>query len=273
MAVLAVAVVSCGVYCTCVYAWPAIRQHPYFRLRSVKITCDSAYVEPAVLASRAGLYDGTSLWDVDVDSARAALEAAPWVREARVERRFPDHVSVEVYRREPIAATLASDGPYLIGQDGVVYREEKRQRYSDLPDVPYLTGWERATSHGESVVRLRAAIALLRAAKSAGIVVSQVDVGEDGTLWLFPEAPQVAVRFGREAHRAREMARLRTVLATLPRETDDLEEIDLTYADRAVVRVRDGRVNSVLSEIASSDAVTGLAGTRTAGLGAEGDRG
>jgi cell division protein FtsQ len=270
---LVIAAVTGLAYGTCVYAWPAIRTHPYFRLRSVKITCDSAYVKPSVLASRAGLYDGTSLWDVDVDSARAALEAAPWVREARVERHFPDHVSLQVYRRQPIAATMASDGPYLIGDDGVVYREERPQRYSDLPDVPYLTGWERAASHGDSVVRLRSAMALLRAATSAGITVSQVDVGDDGTLWLFPETPRVAVRFGRDADLTRAMVRLQTVLATLPRETHDLEEIDLTYADRAVVRVKDGRVHSVLSEIAASNAVAGLAGTRTATLGQEGDRG
>jgi cell division protein FtsQ len=272
-AVLVSAVVAGCVYYSATELWPGVRLHPYFRLRSVKITCDSSHAEPVELAARAGLYEGTSLWDVDVEAARGALEAATWVKEARVARRFPDHVSVEVYRREPLAATVASDGPYLIGDDGMVYREEGARGYADMPDVPFLTGWERADSHGERIARLRASMALLAAVEAEGVAVSQIDVSDDGTLWLYPEAPRVAVRVGRDVDVARLSARLSAVLGTLPADVDELEEIDLSYADRAVLRVREGSVASVLSGIATTKALADLGGERTASLSGDGDRG
>jgi len=52
---------------------PAVIAHSYFRLRSVKVVCDSAAGEPASLAARAGLYDGTSLWEIDTHAATRAL--------------------------------------------------------------------------------------------------------------------------------------------------------------------------------------------------------
>src|SRR5262245_4717265 len=102
----AVAIVGGGVWAAYAEAWPAVVAHSYFRLRSVKVACDSRAAEPSALAARAGLYDGTSLWQIDPEHGREALASVPWVRDARVERRFPDEVSVQVFRREAVAATV-----------------------------------------------------------------------------------------------------------------------------------------------------------------------
>lgn len=240
-------------YCACAYVWPAFAGHPYFRLRSVGIACDTDAASPALLASRAGLYDGTSLWAIDVEAAEAALESASWVRSAGVFRRFPDHVDVRVHRREPIAATLTERGPFLIDGEGVVYREEGRITY---PDLPWVTGWDRGASRGEHILRLRRAVGLLSAAQAEDVMISQVHVDVDGVVWAFPESHRVSVRLGSSFDAATSLRRLRVVLATLPAKEVELKEIDLTYPDRAVVRTARGRVSRTIAAVARLQAAT-----------------
>jgi len=247
---VAVAIVVGGVWGAYAEAWPAMVAHSYFRLRSVKVSCDSRAAEPSALAARAGLYDGTSLWQIDPEHGREALAAVPWVREARVERRFPDEVSVEVLRREAVAATVTKEGTYLVDGDGVIYREGDTVPYVDLP---YLTGWDRSESRGERVSRLRAQMAIVRAVENAGIAVSQLDVDAAGIFRLYPEAPSVAVVLGPSPRASSIAQRLQTVWKALPERAEDLREIDLSYSDRAVLRTQPGRASSVISAMAGAN--------------------
>lgn len=61
---------------------------------------------------------GRPLIAVDPDAVLAGLEANPWVRRARVERRWPDRLVVTVVTRTPAAVLLADDGAWLLAADG-----------------------------------------------------------------------------------------------------------------------------------------------------------
>ncbi len=248
VSLLSTAAVAGGAYGAYAALWPAVVRHSYFQLRSVKVICDSRAAEPGLLASRAGLYDGTSLWEVDSRGAAAALAAAGWVRSARVSRRFPAHVSVEVLSREPVAATLGPDGPYLIDATGYVYREESSRPYADLP---YLTGWDEAASRAERVARLYKAMALMNAANEKGLAVSQIHVDESGIYWLYPDAQTLPVRLGSDPEPKVAIGRIRAVLDTLPVSTLELAQLDIAYPDRAVLRLRQGRLRAVAAMLAS----------------------
>ena len=113
---------SALVYGAVFRVWPAIVAHPYFRLTSIHVRCDSSSLTPQAIAEKAGLYAGSSLWDVDVDVAEAALEEPGWVETATVRRQFPNRVSVEVKERRPVAAAPGPDGPYFVDASGIVYR-------------------------------------------------------------------------------------------------------------------------------------------------------
>jgi cell division protein FtsQ len=242
------ATVAAGAYGAYAAVWPALAGHAYFRLRSVKVMCNSQAATPGVLASRAGLYEGTSLWEVDTSGAERALAAAPWVRSATVARRFPSHVSLRVDRREPIAATFAGDGPYLIDAAGIVYREEE-----DVPfvDLPYLTGWQQAATRAERIARLHRCLAIARAAAELGVAVSEIYADEQGTYWLYPENRRISVRLGAVTDARLTASRLRAVLSTLPEPASDIREVDLSYPDRAVLRTARGRARQVASILAS----------------------
>jgi cell division protein FtsQ len=61
---------------------------------------------------------GTPILSIDVTEARAALEALPWVKAARVERQLPNTVHVVIQEREPYALWQRGSKYYLVDRDG-----------------------------------------------------------------------------------------------------------------------------------------------------------
>lgn len=252
-------------------AWPAIVNHPYFNLAAVRVRCDTDAVGPEKIAARAGLYAGTSLWQLDTTAAEEALAQPRWVREAHVRRHFPNRVIVEVEERKPVAATPIGDGLFLIDETGVVFTPEGRREY---PDVPYLTGWQSAGDEAERTMRLRMLLQISRAAEEAGIEVSQVDVDSHEVYWLFPEQRRVSVRLGKGADAESKLPRLRAALAKLPQAGVAVTEIDASFRDRLVFRTWKGGYSTLMAELsASKPAEDSLARAKTTVVKGERDRG
>jgi cell division septal protein FtsQ len=251
--------------------WPAIVNHPYFHLAAVRVRCDTDAVGPEKIAARAGLYAGTSLWELDTTAAEQALEEPRWVRAAHVRKRFPDRVVVEVEERKPVAATPTAGGLFLIDETGVIFRPEGRREY---PDVPYLTGWQAGGDEAERALRLRRLLRIARVAEEAGIDVSQVDVDGSEVYWLFPERRRVSVRLGEAGEAERKLPRLRAALAKLPEAGVAVTEIDASYSDRLVLRTWKGGYSILTAELAATGRTSSsLARAKTTTVRGEGDRG
>jgi cell division protein FtsQ len=73
---------------------------------------------------------------VDLDGTRARLLRLPWVREARVSRRLPDTLVIEVIERVPVAVWQQQGRYSLIDADGVVLEPVG----SAMPDLVRLIG-------------------------------------------------------------------------------------------------------------------------------------
>ena len=225
--------------------WPAVVDHPYFRLASVHVRCDTDAIGPQEIAARAGLYAGTSLWKIDVAAAEAALEAPDWVESATVRRHFPSRVSVEVKERRPIAAAAAKSGTYLVDASGIIYRPIGERSY---PDVPYLTGWQ-TTDEPERARRLRTLIEIARVAEERGVRLSQVEIDKNADYWAYPDGRSIPVRLGKSVRAEQAFARLRTTLATVPAASTAVREVDASYPDRIVLRTWEGGYTTLVAEL------------------------
>lgn len=266
------ALASCAVvvYGAAFTVWPAIVDHPYFRLSSVRVRCDNSALGAREIAERAGLYAGESLWQVDIAKAVAALEAPTWVEKATVVRRFPSRVSVEVKERKPVAAAPAPNGPYFVDASGIVYRPIGPREY---PDVPYLTGWQAAADDTVRVTRLRTLLELARGAEERGIRLSQVDVDRNGDFWLYPDGRHMPIKLGKEVAADTVFARLRTALARIPEASTAVREIDASYPDRVVLRTWKGGYTTLVAELAGETPDTELARAKKLKPGSTSDRG
>lgn len=226
---------------------PAAIDHPYFALRSVTVSIDTdvAHTAPAALAGRAGLYRGTSIWRVDRRGAEAALRRPGWVRRARVIRRFPDSVRIALEYRLPLALTLLGAVPHLVADDGIPYAVPTTVA---LPDLPWVTGWERAASRGARLDLIRRAVSLATRAGRAGIRFSQVDCSGNGTLKAYLDSPELEIVFGRHFDPADSLARLALVFEHMsPAQLEAARYIDLSFDGRAVVRDGDRDIEPTVS--------------------------
>ena len=226
--------------------WPAVVDHPYFRLTSIHVRCDTDALTPHAIAAKAGLYAGSSLWKIDVAAAEAALEAPDWVEDAIVRRHFPNRVSVEVKERRPVAAAPAPGGPYLVDASGIVYRPPGAREH---PDVPYLTGWQTAPDDIERTKRLRALLDIARTAEERGVRLSQVEIDRHGDTWVYPDGRRIPVRLGKSVDAGKAFARLRTTLAKVPEGSTAVRELDASYPDRIVLRTWSGGYATLVAEL------------------------
>ena len=74
---------------------------------------------------------------VDVSAIRERLLDYGWVKDARVSRRFPDTLVIDIVERKPAALWQNEQGLSLIDEQGVVL---DRVPVSRMPDLPLLVG-------------------------------------------------------------------------------------------------------------------------------------
>jgi cell division protein FtsQ len=76
---------------------------PWFALNSIEVKTPVAHVTEAQIRLVAERQVRGTFFTVDLEQVRASLEKLPWVREARVERRWPDTLVVSLVEHVPLA--------------------------------------------------------------------------------------------------------------------------------------------------------------------------
>ncbi|MFZ3174785.1 MAG: FtsQ-type POTRA domain-containing protein, partial [Thiobacillus sp.] len=76
---------------------------PWFALRSIEVKTPVAHVTEAQIRLVAERQVRGTFFTVDLEGVRNSLEKLPWVREARVERRWPDTLVVSLTEHVPLA--------------------------------------------------------------------------------------------------------------------------------------------------------------------------
>jgi cell division protein FtsQ len=97
---------------------------------------------------------------VDLEATRQRLLEFGWVRDARVSRRLPDTLVVDIVERRPAAIWQNNQRLALIDMDGVVL---EAVRLDAMPDLPLLIG-PAANQHAAELARLTQAAPNLKPA-------------------------------------------------------------------------------------------------------------
>ncbi len=128
-----------------------------FRVRSVDVTgvqrMDSRPVFQIALDQKS-----MAMPLVDVATIRQKLLRYGWVKDARVSRRLPDTLVIDIVEREPAALWQDKTRLSLIDAEGVVL---DRVKVSDMPDLPLLVG-AGANAHSQELNILLADVPTLK---------------------------------------------------------------------------------------------------------------
>ena len=163
---------------------------------------------------------GSNIFEISAEDARIYLMRHPWVEDAKVTRRLPGRVRIEVVERNPVAL-VALDQLYLVSEEGAVF---KRLGVDDPANLPVITGIASERFYDDLDYRtevLLDSMALLHDYEGAGLAkrepVSEIHFDGANGIELFIGSDGINVRLGNDQHRQK-LRRLRQVLERLERE-------------------------------------------------------
>lgn len=160
-----------------------------FRVRSVDVQ-GIKRMDPRPVYEIALDQKTTAMPLLDVAAIRQRLLEYGWVKDARVSRRFPDTLVIDIVEREPAALWQDEDRLTLIDAEGVVL---DRVPVSQMPDLPLLIG-KGANTHAIELDRLLSAAPALKAQ-----LLSATWVGERRWDLSFQSGETVALPEGDQA--------------------------------------------------------------------------
>jgi cell division protein FtsQ len=216
-------------------AWWAVR-HPVFALRGIVVVGEVTHNSAATLRANVAPRLKGNFFTVDLQEARAAFEAVPWVRQARVKRQFPDRLRVELREQQPEAFWGADSESRLVNAQGEVF--EANPGELDREDLPRLAGPEGTAAQ---------VLAMYRALKP---LLEPLDLGVDQLVlsgsggWTLHLESGATVELGRGtseevlARSQRFVQTLAQVTAKYGRRPEALLTADLRHGDGYAVKLR-----------------------------------
>jgi cell division protein FtsQ len=114
------------------------------------VGADRTAVDDLVAAT--GIGHGMPMTEVDLDGARDAIAALPWIADVRIERTWPNRIAIAVRERASVAAVPAAAGGWaLIDDEGHVLdvRAETSDRWPRIAGVE--PAGEPGTAMGDEV--------------------------------------------------------------------------------------------------------------------------
>jgi cell division protein FtsQ len=117
---IGVYLVFVGVFLTWQEAWRFVEEKHWFDLRTVDVV-GAAQVSEEEIVAYSKLVRGTPVFNIDVARVALQIEAHPWVKEARVSRRLPDALVIEVIEYVPVGV-VQLDKLYYVDDEGTPFK-------------------------------------------------------------------------------------------------------------------------------------------------------
>jgi cell division protein FtsQ len=167
---------------------------------------------------------GAPLLAFDGEAARRRVEALGWVREATVERRFPDTLFLRIVERQPLALWQRDGRLVVVDREGAVIDGAAPERFARLPVIV-----------GDDAPRHAARLLAVLASEPSLLVRVEAAVRVGGRRWnlRFDNGIDVELPEQGLAEAWRRLAAFERRHRLLAR---DITVIDLRLPDRVVVR-------------------------------------
>jgi cell division protein FtsQ len=128
---------ACALLLAAALGWWILR-HPVFAIGGIVVQGDVAHNSAATLRANVMPRLRGNFFTVDLNGAREAFEAVPWVRQAVVKRQFPNRLRVQLQEHQPEAFWGADSESRLVNAQGEVFEANPGDVEQD--DMPRLVG-------------------------------------------------------------------------------------------------------------------------------------
>lgn len=197
----------------------------------------------AEIVEAAGLHRGDNIFQLDLEAARKKLLSDPWIIEARMSRRLPGTVTIDVRERRA-AGLVAAGETYLVTREGEVFKKLEAQDPTDLPVVTGISLTEVLDDRAGVQKTIRRALDLsdeyARTDMASRYPIQEVNVRPDGTMSLTVGKHAITLMMGKEPFR-RKLEQASRVLRETERRNAKIDAVLLdndARPERVVVRMR-----------------------------------
>jgi len=211
-------------------------RHPVFAIRGITVSGDVTHNNaPTLRANVASRLSGT-FFTLDLNRARAAFEAVPWVRQAVVRRDFPNRLRVQLQEHRAVAYWGPDGESRLVNSFGEVFEANLGEVEQDA--LPRLQGPE-----AQSAQVLAAYQALQPLFEHMDLPLEQLELSSRGS-WRARLDTGAAIELGAgslsevQARTQRFLQTLTQVSARYGRKPEALESADLRHQDGYALRLR-----------------------------------
>lgn len=186
-----------------------VTRSPLLDVDQVKLSGAARTTRSQVLAA-SGLAGSPQMVDIDPARVASRVRALPWVRTARVERRWPGVVSISLTERRPVLAVSVGRRWALVDATGRVLATQA----DPAPALIKVTGVAQPGPAGTQVAGALAAVASLAAELPATVLplASQVVIA-DGGIELHSAPTSPVVRLGPPTDLEQKIRSVEAVLA------------------------------------------------------------
>jgi cell division protein FtsQ len=225
----------CVVLLLLALAWWAVR-HPLFAISGIKVEGDVTHNNAVTLRANVAPRLAGNFFTVNLDSARQAFEAVPWVRKAVVRREFPNRLRVQLQEHKAVALWGADGETRLVNSFGEVF--EANAGDVEVDDLPRLSG-----PRGQAPQVLAMYEALKPVFETIDLAVARVALTARGS-WQLELDTGGVIELGRgtreevTARTQRFVHSLTQVTSRYSRRPEALISADLRHGDGYAIRLR-----------------------------------
>ncbi len=215
--------------------WVVFRQYilsnSYFVVTDIAIEAEAPF-SPEDILTQSGLTRGMSVWTIDSQQVEERLLAVSGIRAARVQREFPQRVTIHVQTRRPLAVIARPTVTYL-DDSGVAFTLPSQQ--PDL-DLPYVTGLTDVALDSATARAVLAGVkSLLPLTTVWAETLSEIHWDQQQGYTLFLARRHITIRLGWETA-PEKFAQVGTVLARFPIGGGVAAVLDARFVNQVVVR-------------------------------------
>jgi cell division protein FtsQ len=224
----------CGVLFGC---YRAITTITMFSLKSIEVTNTKHLTRDEILGL-AGLEMGKDLLGMDLKRMGEHILQNPWVETVRINRYFPDTVSIVITEREPIA--IVNMGfIYYLDHKGNVFKVLNQGDKLDFPVVTGLSEEELEKDPKGTQEALEATCDLLKILREKGAFiladVSEIHYDKGYGFTLFTAAGSLPIKIGAGDFNSK-VERFARIYQNLMVQLPSIHYIDLDFNDKIIVK-------------------------------------
>jgi cell division protein FtsQ len=201
------------------------------------------------VAAMTGIQPQMLLDEVDLMTVHQRLLNQPYIKSARINRQYPQTVSIVIVEREPIAVLSESHLRY-IDADGVVLPRIESSVKFDVPFIAGISGLD-SIQNGQKISseEITRAIEILQTASAMGAshLISEIDMNNSSDVCIYSVDGGVKIILGHDDYTGK-FAKLQTFWNEFVKTSDvsRLLYIDLRYDGQVVVKWKqDGTVQTL----------------------------